>query len=131
MGERLDGVRGKVERSSLRDRESRRMFGRRLRMLWGSLGSIIAIFLILAATRQWRRNSDIVRHEVVHLGNQTEAVFEEVVGKRQTEWDQERERKGDDEGRRPGAKTGERMEDRTARVSAVDVDATLRLFDEL
>lgn len=100
-------------------------------MLWGSLAFIIGILFILAATRQWRRNRDMVRDEVVHLGNGTEAVFEKVMGMRQKEWDHARERQRDDGGRRPGAKTSMRAKDTTATKSAVDADATLRLFDEL
>ena len=124
-------MREKVERSSLRDRESRRIVGRRLKMLWGSLAFIVGMFFILAATRQWRRNKDMVRDEVVHLGNRTEADFEKAAGMRQKEWDHARERQGDDEGRIPGSKTSMRADERTATKSAVDSDATLRLFDEL
>ena len=127
LGERLDGVREKVERSSLRDRQSRRTRGRRLKMLWCSLGFMVALFLILAATRQWRRDERATGDDVVHLGNRTE----EVAGRRQEEWRRGRERRGDDGGWRPDAKASVRVEDTAARSSAVDADATLRLFDEL
>lgn len=69
--------------------------------------------------------------ELVHLDNQTEGVFEEAVGKGRGRWEQGRERQRDDESWRPGAKTSMRVGDTTARTSTVDVDATLRLFDEL
>ena len=120
-------MREKVESSSLRDRESRRIIGRRLKMLWGSLGFVVGLFLILAVTRQWRRNEDVTRDEVVHLDNRTE----ELVGMRQEGWERRRERQQNDEGRRPGAKVSVKVEDPAARSSAVDADATLRLFDEL
>lgn len=131
LGERLDGVREKVERSSLRDRESRRIIGRRLKMLWGSLGFLIGLFLILAATRQWRRNEDVIKGESVHLGNRTEEPLKEAVGMRQENGELRREMRRDDERWRPGTKTSMRVGDTTARSSAVDADATLRLFDEL
>lgn len=130
LGERLHGVREKVERSSLQDRESRRIIGMRLKMLWGALGLLIGLLLMLTATRQWRRDKYVMTDEVVHLGNRTEA-FEDVVGIRQGKWEQRREKQRDDEGWRPGGQTKKRVEDTTARSSAVDADATLRLFDEL
>ncbi len=131
LGERLDGVREKVERSSLRDRESRRIIGRRLKILWGSLGFLIGLFLILAATRQWRRNEDVIKDESVHLGIQTEESLKEAVGMRQENGELRREMRRHDERWRPGTKTSMRVEDTTASSSAVDPDATLRLFDEL
>ena len=130
LGERLDGVREKVERSALRDRESRRMIGRRLKMLWGSMGLLLGLLLIVAATRQWRRNEDVMRDRTVRLGNRTEA-FEKLGHLRREDWEQRRARLRDDEGWRPSTKTSMRGQDSTARSSAVDVDATLRLFDEL
>lgn len=99
-------------------------------MLWGSLGFLVALFLILAATRQWRRNEDVMRDEIVHLGNRTE-VFEDVMGLRQKNGEQRRKRQQYDEGWRPGGKTSMKVEDTTARSSVGDADATLRLFDEL
>lgn len=124
-------MREKVERSSLRDKESRRIIGRRLKILWGSLGFFIGLFSILAATRQWRRNGDVMKDEVAHLSNRTEVAFEEVMGMGQERWEQGRERQRDDEGSRRGAKTSTKVEGTTARSPAVDVDATLRLLDEL
>ena len=124
-------MREKVERSSLRDRESRRIIGRRFKMLCGSLGFLVGLFLILAVTRQWRRNEDVMSDEIVHLGNRTEEVFEDVMGLRQKNGEQRRKRQQDDEGWRPGEKTSIKVEDTTARSSARDADATLRLFDEL
>ena len=130
LGERLDGVREKVDRSSLRDRESRLIMSRRLKMLWGSLGFLVGLFLVLAATRQWRRSEDITRDELVHLGNQMEG-FEEVAPMRHGKWAQRRGRQQDDEGWRLGAKTSKGVQDTTASSLPVDADATLRLFDEL
>ena len=126
LGKRLDGVREKVERSSLRDKESRRVIGRRLKILWGSLGFFIGLFSILASTRQWRRNGDVMKDEVAHLSDWTE-----VVGMGQERWEQGRERQRDYEGSRRGAKTSTKLEGTAARSPAVDVDATLRLLDEL
>ena len=126
LGKRLDGVREKVERSSLRDKEFRRVIGRRLKILWGSLGFFIGLFSILASTRQWRRNGDVMKDEVAHLSDWTE-----VVGMGQERWEQGRERQRDDEGSRRGAKTSAKLEGTAARSPAVDVDATLRLLDEL
>lgn len=130
LGERLDGVREKVEKSSLRDQESRRMMSRRRRMLCGSLGFLFGLLLILAATRQWRRNEETMRGEIVRFGDRTEA-FEKVERLRQEIWEQRRARQRDREGWRSDTQTSMRMEGTTARSSAVDVDATLRLFDEL
>lgn len=134
LGERLDGVRDKVERSSLRDRESRRIVGRRLKMLWGFLGSITGLFLILATTRHWRGNEYAIKDEVVHLVNRTEGPFGEVVGV-QSDGKQGTESQQDNEGVRPDVETRIRVKETTAgspaRISAVDADAALRLFDEL
>lgn len=134
MGGRLDGVRDKVERSSLRDRESRRMVGRRLKMLWGFLGSIAGLFLILATTRHWRGNEYAVKDEVVHLLNRTEGAFGEVVGVR-SDGQQSRESQQDIERLKSDVETRTRVKETTtgnpAKISAVNVDATLRLFDEL
>ena len=135
LGERLDGVRGKVERSSLRERESRRLFGRRLKMLWGFLGSVIGLFLILAMTRQWRGNGYSAENEIVRIANRTEGVFEKAVGF-QENGQQRMEIQGDSEGLRSSTKTGIGIEEATRTSSArsstaVDADAALRLFDEL
>ena len=130
LGERLDGVRDNVERSSLRDRETRRMVGRRWKMLWGFLGFLTGLFVILATTRQWRRNEYAIRDEVVHSVNRTEEVFREVVGFREN-GQQEGESRRDDEGVRPVAKTRIGAQETTATSSVVDADVILRLFDEL
>ncbi len=118
----------KVERSSVRDRESRRVIGRRLKMLWGFLGFLSALFLILAMTRQWRGNEHVVSHEVVHSANKTE-VSEEGV--RQGNEQQMKESLRDNKAMRQGSETRIRLEEIRTRSSAVDADATLRLFDEL
>ena len=130
LGERLDGVRDNVERSSLRDRETRRIVGRRWKMLWGFLGFLTGLFVILATTRQWRRNAYAIRDGVVHSVDRTEEVFEEVVGLREN-GQQKRESRRDDEGVRPGAKTRIGAQETTATSSVVDADVILRLFDEL
>lgn len=134
LGERLDGVREKVERSSLRERETRRIVGRRLKMLWGFLGLIAGLVLILATTRHWRRNEYPLRDEVVPSVNRTEGKFSNVGGlqeDRQHSMESER----DNEDLRPGAKmtigAKETMETRSVGSSAVDADAILRRFDEL
>ena len=106
------------------------MIGRRLKMLCGSLGFLFGLLLILAATRQWRRNEEMMRDEIVRLGNRTE-TFEKVGHLRQELWERRRARQRDGEGWRSGTKTSVSVEGTTARRSAVDVDATLRLFDEL
>ena len=134
LGGRLDGVRDKVDRSSLRDTESRRIVGRRLKMLLGCLGSIAGLFLILATTRHWRGNEYTVKDELVHLVNRTEGPVGEELGA-QSVGRQGRESQQDNEGLRPDVETRMRVKDTTAgspaRVSAVDADAALRLFDEL
>ena len=86
-------------------------------MLWGSLGLIVGLFLILAATRQWRKNEDTLRTEIMHL--------------RPDRQEQGRERQRDDEGGRPSVRPSVRVKDIIAKSSAVDADATLRLFEEL
>ena len=132
LGDRLDGVREKVERSSLRDSESRRTIGRRLKMLWGTLGLLIGLFLILATTRQWRRDGNATRDEAVHSGRRMEDVSEEVLGTPHEMWEQSTEMtQPDKEGKRASAKADMNVQVTAVRSSAVDVDATLRLFDEL
>ena len=135
LGERLDRVREKVEKSSMRDRESRRMFGRRLKLLWGFLGSVIGLFLILATTRQWRGNEYATREELLHLANRTEGVSEKVVGL-QEDAQQQRERQGDNESLGSSTRTGIGVDETTSgspatSSMAADADAMLRLFDEL
>ena len=130
LGERLDGVRDNVERSSLRDRETRRIVGRRWKMLWGFLGFLTGLFVILATTRQWRRNEYAMRDGVVHSVNPKEEMSEKVVGFRGN-GQQKRESRRDDEGVRPGAKTRIGAKETTATRPAVDADVILRLFDEL
>ena len=132
LGDRLDGVREKVERSSLRDRESRRTIGRRLKMLWGTLGFLIGLFLILAVTRQWRRNGNATRDEAVHSGSRMEDGSEEMLGTFHEIWEQSTEMaQPDKEGKSASAKADMKVQVSAVRSSAVDVDATLRLFDEL
>ena len=132
LGERLDGVREKVERSSLRDRESRRTIGRRLKMMWGTLGFLIGLFLILAATRQWRRNGNATRDEAVHSGSRMEDGSEEMLGTRHGLWEQSTEMaQADKEGKRASATADINVQVTSVKSPAVDVDATLRLFDEL
>lgn len=127
-------MREKVERSSLRERETRRIVGRRLKMLWGFLGFIAGLVLILATTRHWRRNEYPIRDEVVPSVNRTEEKFNNVGGL-QENGQQRVKSQRENEDLRPGAKMNigakETMETRSVRSSAVDADAILRRFDEL
>lgn len=129
LGERLDGVREKVERRSVRDRESRRVIGRRLRMLGGLMGFLTMVFCILSMTRQWRRNESLMRDEFVPSFDQKGRMSEE--GGCQEGPQQRRERQMDDEGLKLGAKARVSLMETLARSSSVEADATLRLFDEL
>ena len=129
LGERLDGVRRKVETSSVRETESRRVIGRRLRMLWGFLGFLAVLFVILAMTRQWRRNEYVAGNEVLRLVDRREDTSEESMC--QGNGQQRMERRRDAEGSRSATKTGTRFTEEWVRNSSVDVDATLRLFNEL
>ena len=122
-------MREKVERSSLQDRESRRIIGRRWKMLWGFLGLTTGLFLILAATRQWRRNEYAMRDEGVHSAHPLE-VFQEVI-RFQENRQQRSESQRDDEGMRLGAELRIGVKETTAKSSVGDADAILRLFDEL
>lgn len=103
-------------------------------MLWGFLGSIAGLFLILATTRHWRGNEYATKDELVHLVSRTEGPFGEVVGA-QSDGRHGRESQQDNEGLRADVKTRIRVKETTAgspaRISAVDADAALRLFDEL
>ena len=134
LGERLDGVGEKVERSSLREKETRRIVGRRLKMLWGFLAFIAVLVLILATTRYWRRNEYLIRDEIVPSVNRTEWEINNVGGL-QGNRQQRMKNQRDSEDLRPGAKmkigAKETTETRLVRSSAVDADAVLRRFDEL
>ena len=103
-------------------------------MLCGFLGSITGLVLILATTRHWRGNEYAMKDEVVHLVNQTEGTFGEVVGF-PSDGQQGRESQQDNEGLEPNVETRTRVKETTAgspaRISTVDADAALRLFDEL
>ena len=121
-------MREKIERSSVRDRESRRVIGRRFKMLGAFLGFLAMLVFVLAITRRWRRNEYATMDEIVRSADW--AGMSEKGGGQEAS-SQERERQRDDEGLRAGAKTRPRFEELTARGPVVDVDATLRLFDEL
>lgn len=103
-------------------------------MLWGLLGFIAVLVLILATTRHWRRNEYLIRDEVVPSVNRTEWDINNVGGL-QGNRQQRMKNQRDSEDLRPGAKmkTGakETTETRSVRSSAVDADAVLRRFDEL
>lgn len=53
LGERLEAVRCKVERSGEREREVRMAVGRRVRMLWGVLGVWGVLVLVGLSVRCW------------------------------------------------------------------------------
>ena len=129
LGGRLDGVREKVERSAVRERESRRVIGRRLKILWGLLGFFVVLFLILAITRQWRRNETLIGDEIERTRTSIGNVSEK--GKQQGNWERRSEGHRNDGDREPGGKVRVGLKEKRGMSSVVNADATLRLFDEL
>ncbi|KAL2037328.1 hypothetical protein N7G274_010017 [Stereocaulon virgatum] len=119
LGMRLDAARTKVEDSKRRDEEGERTIGRRLRVLWGCCGVWIVLFMILIIVRQ-RGPGVIVSSGKIHeawglegRGNisQDTGLGSAGIGR--------------------SGSSSSKVKSSTKRKSAVDAEATLRLFDEL
>lgn len=123
LGERLEGVRVRVEKEAERDREGRRRVGRRLRMLWGVMGIWGILILVGILVRHWPDLGGDV-------GDMGEVALEvgsgrEEVGLRQPLGER-------DAGRKKGG--GELVSSTEENVNASETPDThpvLRLFDEL
>ena len=132
---RLNAVRTKVESSARRDTEDERRIGRRLKVLWGFLGFWIVLLMILIIVRQRAHGMDVKGGKLVELGNRT---WDEKMGSREVHkawgWESKGNRSEDNgrssSGERVGASSS-RTRSSSKRSSAVDAEATLRLFDEL
>ena len=136
LGERLDRARGKVEASDARDGEGRRRVGRRLRMMWGVLGCLGGLLVVLLVMRHLV-GVDVSGGRVVRLEEGTLDGVGETLGGLAT-----KVRVG---GRGPNTKTedrgsttrskseGSRSRDRGSGLTSpvIDEEYFLRLFDEL
>lgn len=127
LGERLEGVRKRVERNGERDRERRRRVGRRLKMLWVILGCWGALALVLGVLRHWPGvGVDVRGGRVVELGNRTvDAALGVVLSCSSAEIEREKGVGG-------GTTTASRSEGlvQTSKTPLVE-DPIIRLFDEL
>jgi len=121
LGGRLERVKSKVERFERVEEEWRDRMSRRLRMLWGGVGTLVGLFVLLLVIRRWPRAREGLP-PVARFGNMS---IESVVGMNAT---------------LPVATSGPlgKEEGRTVRdevTSKTDVDLddnpTLRLLDEL
>jgi hypothetical protein len=125
LGMRLDAIRTRVEDSKRRDEEGERMIGRRLRVLWGCCGVWVVLFMILIIVRQRGPGVDVRGGKMVELGEMHEAWGLEGRGNRS----QDTGIGSAGVGR--SVSSSSRVKSSTKRKSAVDAEATLRLFDEL
>lgn len=119
LGMRLDAVRTRVEESKRRDEEGERMIGRRLRVLWGCCGVWIVLFMILIIVRQRGPGVDVrggKMHKLLELESNGNRSQETVLGSA---------------GVGRSLSSSSKVRSKTKRKSAVDAEATLRLFDEL
>ena len=54
LGERVEGVKTRVEEWEQREKDGKRRGRRRVSILWGVLGSILGLFLIMAVFNGWQ-----------------------------------------------------------------------------
>lgn len=53
LGERVEGVRGRVEEWERREREGKRRGRRNIGILWGLLGTVVGLFVVIVLYRGW------------------------------------------------------------------------------
>lgn len=122
LGERLEVVRQKVEEKGERDREGRKAAGRILMMLWGSLGGLVALVLVLVVARHWPgAGVDVRGVKMVELKNRT---WDGMDGGEGLGPMGERGEGGE------GIRKGKSRSEEAARTSMPE-DHILKLFDEL
>ncbi|MCJ1378464.1 hypothetical protein MMC17_001563 [Xylographa soralifera] len=122
LGERVEGVKIRMEEWERRDRDGKRRGKRRVSIVWGVLGSLFGLFLIMVIVRGWQGESDGLdgrakleasRRMDVIFGDET--VTDAAAGLL-------------DDGRPPeGTKSGVARKTSTQN----EFDARLRAFDEL
>lgn len=120
LGGRLERVRSKVERFERVEEEWRERMSRRLRMLWGGIGTMVGLFVLLLVIRHWPRAREGLP-PVARFGNMS---IESVVGMNAT---LPVATSG------PLRKEGRTLRDEVSSKTEVDLDdhPTLRLLDEL
>lgn len=126
LGKRLGGVRGRVEEWERREREGKKRGRRNLGILWGVLGMVVGLFLIVVLYRGWNAGGE---------------GFEEVARKqasRRMEMMLGREEFGGligDGGMlergREARRIGSLVSQPTSPKKRKELDALLRVFDEL
>ena len=122
LGERVEGVKTRVEAWEQRERDGKRRGKRRVSILWGVLGSLFSLFLIVAVLRGWQEESDELDGRAnLEASQRIDAIFgdETVVDAAASLLDDRRPPEGT---KSSGAR----------RTSTQDeFDARLRVFDEL
>ena len=71
LGARLERVKSKVEGYERTEEEWRDRVSRRLRMLWGCIGTILCLFVVFVIIRHWPKARDGVLPPVARFGNLT------------------------------------------------------------
>lgn len=71
LGERLERVKSKVERFERVEEEWKDRMSRRLRMLWGAIGSVVGLFVLLIVIRHWPRARDNGLPPIAKFNNMT------------------------------------------------------------
>ena len=122
--ERLDRVRERVEKAERRDEDDRVRVGRRWRVFWGLVGVWIGVLVVGLVLRQLGP-----QRPVTEQVGKAEALLEGMSGGGES-LRVDDNGKGDNvtESNRDGLDGGQCRQET---VRTVDVDATLRLFDEL
>jgi len=58
LGERVEGVRSRVEEWERREREGKRRGRRNIGILWGVLGTVVGLFVVIVLYRGWDAGTD-------------------------------------------------------------------------
>ncbi|MCJ1393604.1 hypothetical protein MMC18_006479 [Xylographa bjoerkii] len=122
LGQRVEGVKTRVEEWERRDRDGKRRGKRRVSILWGVLGTLFGLFLIVVIFRGWQGESDGLDDSAkLEASRRVDAIFgdENVADSAASLLD---------DGRPPeGTKSSLARET----ITQDEFDAHLRIFDEL
>ncbi|MCJ1404335.1 hypothetical protein MMC11_007560 [Xylographa trunciseda] len=122
LGERVEGVKTRVEEWEQREKDGKRRGRRRASILWGILGTLFGLFLIMIVIQGWQGDSDGLDDRAkLEVSRRIDAIFGD-------------ENVADaapgllDDGRPPKGTTSSAAQETSTQD---DFDARLRVFDEL
>ena len=127
LGLRVEGVRTKVEQWEVREREGKKRGRRRIGILWGALGVLFSLVVILTVVKdRMGESDDLNARERLKAGRRMEKILGfDAIPKRGTMED-------DNPSTTKSAQAESRNSDRTRQHPLYDdLDARLRIFDEL